>query len=92
MVPAASPEIGAWQRCTGLWTVKADGSGSGFGHCHLVEADGKQAALSWEGDASGGTWERVVGTGPGPVKGNWKPGARFAAGFRITLWEGERAG
>lgn len=84
---------GSWQHCGGLWTVNADKSGSGSGHCYTIDPDGDQRTLTWTGDKKGGTWKRVSGTGKyaagGPVKGTWGPGSKFPDGMRIGHWAGE---
>ncbi len=87
----------AWQHCNGVWTVKADKSGSGFGSCYTVTPAGDRRAVSWEGSnaagkPSSGTWAQVTGTGKyanwQDTKGTWKSGARFADGIRLGNWEG----
>jgi len=81
----------SWQHCVGLWTVNADKSGSGSGNCYTLDPDGDQWTISWEGGNAGGNWAQVSGTGKYAdrvASGTWKPGARFADGQRITLWEG----
>ena len=93
--PDNSPLSGNWQHCTGLWTVKADKSGSGSGNCYAVDSDGDQWITSWEGDDAGGTWQSVSGTGKyannASDQGTWKPGKRFPNGMRTGYWDGECA-
>jgi hypothetical protein len=81
-----------WQHCVGFWTVNADKSSAGAGNCYALDAAGDQWITSWEGGNGGGTWAHVSGTGKYAARsnagGNWKPGARFADGMRLTLWDG----
>ena len=87
-----------WQHCTGLWTVNADQSGSGFGSCYSINDNGDYYLSNWSGsNAAGkrasGEWTRVAGSGAyaGSVgsKGTWQSAARFAEGFRVSEWQGE---
>lgn len=85
----------AWQHCVGLWTVNADKSGSGAGNCYSLDADGDRWIVSWQGANGGGTWVHVGGTGKYANQnggGNWKSGAGFADGMRLTLWDGTCGG
>ena len=83
----------SWQRCVGFWSVKADKSGAGAGHCYAVDPDGDRWTISWEGDNAGGTWQSVSGSGKyanaADGKGTWTPGPKFAGGISINTWEGE---
>lgn len=97
---AGAPQDGSFQHCTGLWTVNADKSGSGFGSCNTVDKNGDYRTTSWEGSKgagkgqkAAGTWTRLNGTGKyqgGHMsKGTWKSASRFAEGFRIGNWTGD---
>lgn len=90
--PAGMTGGAIWQRCTGLWTVNADKSGGGSGHCYSVAGNGDQWIISWEGGDAGGTWAYESGTGKyagwSGSKGTWKSGTRYGDGMHLTLWEG----
>ena len=92
--PANDPSDGAHGTCVGLWTLAPDGkSGSGAGHCYYVDREGDSWAVSWEGDNTGGTWDREWGMGKykdGTGTGTWEPSSpRYSDGFRLTPWKGD---
>jgi hypothetical protein len=92
-----TPEVStSWQHCSGLWTTKADKSGSGAGNCYFVDGDGDQWITSWKGTNAGGTWQNQSGTGKyanrTSAKGHWKWATRFANGQYITTWDGDCGG
>ena len=82
-----------WQKCSGLWTIDADKTGSGSGHCYSVDGDGDQWVISWEGGDDGGTWAHQRGTGKyanlSAAKGTWEYGERYPDGLRLTTWSGD---
>jgi hypothetical protein len=88
-----------WQHCTGLWTVNADTSGSGFGSCYALDKKtGSYYLTQWEGSnekgkSADGTWTRVAGSGEyqGTTgsNGTWRSGERFPEDFRLMHWKGD---
>lgn len=79
--------------CNGLYITPAGGSAPTWasGHCDGVDRDGHAYTLWWRGDANGGEWGFIAGTGKfADVKGGgtYTPAAAWPDGKTVTRWEG----
>ena len=77
--------------CFGTSVIAADGAVSATGYCDAYDADEDVYFWWWRGDAQGGTWGFLGGTGKFEGiegGGTWKAGTTFPDGKSVNTWEG----